>query len=93
MEALQDYSQLHFSLALSQIIISAGILALGAIWGRFKMAAIISLSMVGYWSYTANQAALGQLVAANMPMVILTGSLALIMGFLLLYVWHSPSSR
>ena len=44
METLQAMaSQLHFSLTLSQLIISFGVLALGAIWGRIKVGIMLFL--------------------------------------------------
>ena len=94
MEALQEFlSQLQFSLTWSQIIFSVGVMALGAIWGRFKWGALLAVGTLCYWSYTTNKPALMALASANIPMVVLTGALVTIMGFFLLYAWNAPSSR
>ena len=94
MEALQGLAnQLHFSLTASQIIISIGILALGAIWGRLKISTLLSLGTVAYWGYAANKAVLFQMAASNVPMIVLTGFMGLFLGFMLIYAWAAPSSR
>ena len=94
MEALQALtSQLHFSLSMSQMIISFGILALGAIWGRMKAGVFFSMSTFAYWGYTANKAVLFQIAAANADGIFVTVFVGLFMGFLLFYTWVSPSSR
>ena len=94
MEELQGMvNQLHFSLTASQIIISVGILALGAIWGRLKAATLLSLGTVAYWVYATNESVLHQMVSSNGPVIALTGIVGIFMGFLLLYAWVAPSSR
>ena len=93
MEALQALtSQLHFSLSMSQMIISVGILALGAIWGRMKVGVFLSLSTFTYWVYAANKAVLFQMAVANAYGMITTVFVGVIMGFLLFYTWVAPSS-
>ena len=94
MEALQALtSQLHFSLSMSQMIISFGILALGAIWGRMKAGVFFSLSTFAYWGYAANKAVLFQMAAANAYVIVITIVFGLFLGFLLFYAWVAPSSR
>ncbi len=94
MEALQALAnQLHFSLTMSQMIISFGVLALGAIWGRIKMGTLLSLGTFAYWGYAANKAVLFQIVAANAYGIFVTMFVGLFMGFLLFYAWVAPSSR
>lgn len=94
MEALQGLAnQLHFSLTTSQIIISLGILALGAIWGRLKAGALLSLGTFAYWSYIANEPVLSQMAVNNVHIIVLTGCLGMFLGFMLIYAWVAPSSR
>ncbi len=94
MEALQTLAnQLHFSLTMSQMIISFGTLALGALWGRIKVGMFLSLGTFAYWGYTANKAVLLQIAAANAYGIFATVFVGLFMGFLLFYTWVSPSSR
>jgi hypothetical protein len=94
MEALQALAnQLHFSLTMSQMIISFGVLALGAIWGRIKMGTLLSLGTFAYWGYAANKAVLFQIVVANAYGIFVTMFVGLFMGFLLFYAWVAPSSR
>ncbi len=94
MEALQgSTNQLYFSLTVSQIIISFGILALGVIWGRLKAGTLLSLGTVAYWGYAANESVLLQMAATNFHMVILTGCLGLFLGFMLLYAWATQSPK
>ena len=94
MEALQALSsQLHFSLTMSQMIISFGILALGAIWGRIKVGMFLSLGTFAYWGYAANKAVLFQIAAANAYGIFVTMFVGLFMGFLLVYAWVLPSSK
>ena len=94
MEALQTLAnQLHFSLTMSQMIISFGALALGALWGRIKVGMFLSLGTFAYWGYTANKAVLFQIAAANADGIFVTVFVGLFMGFLLFYTWVSPSSR
>jgi hypothetical protein len=94
MEALQALtSQLHFSLSMSQMIISFGILALGAIWGRIKVGALLSLSTFAYWEYAANKAVLFQMAVANAYSIFLTILVSLFLGFMLVYTWVAPSSN
>jgi hypothetical protein len=94
MEALQTLAnQLHFSLTMSQMIISFGTLALGALWGRIKVGMFLSLGTFAYWGYAANKAVLFQIAAANAYGIFATVFVGLIMGFLLFYTWVSPSSR
>ena len=93
MEALQALtSQLHFSVSLSQMIISFGILALGAIWGRMKMGALLSIGTFSYWVFTANKAVLFQIAVSNIYGIVTTVVVGMIMGFFLFYTWVSPSS-
>ena len=94
MEALQALaSQLHFSISMSQMIVSFGILALGAIWGRMKVAMFLSLGTFAYWGYAANKAILFQIAAANAYGIFITMFIGLFMGFLLFYAWVMPSSN
>ncbi len=93
MESLQALaSELQFSLSMSQMIISFGILALGAIWGRMKAGLFLSLGTFAYWGYAANKAVLFQMVMANGYGIFMTAFLGLFLGFLLFYNWVSPSS-
>lgn len=93
MEALQTLvSQLNFSISTSQMIISFGILALGAIWGRFKIGASLSLISFAYWEYSANKAVLFEIAVGNMYAIFMTLFVAMFLGFVLLYYWNSPSS-
>jgi hypothetical protein len=94
MEALQALiGQLHFSLSISQMIISFGILALGAIWGRMRLGAFFSLSTFAYWVYAANKAVLFQMAVANAYSIFLTILISFFLGFMLVYTWVSPSSN
>ena len=94
MEALQALAnQLHFSLTMSQMIISFGILALGAIWGRMKVGMLLSLGTFAYWGYATNKAVLFQIVAADAYGIFVTMFVGLFLGFFLFYAWASPSSR
>ena len=93
MEALQALiSQLHFSLSMSQMILSFGILALGAIWGRMRLGSFISFSTFAYWGFAANKAVLFQMAVTNAYSIFLTVLLGLFLGFMLVYTWASPSS-
>ena len=93
MEALQVLaSQLHFSLTMSQMIISFGIRALGAIWGRMRMGMFLSLGTFAYWEYAANKTVLFQMAAANAYGIFVTMFVGVFLGFLLVYTWVSPSS-
>jgi hypothetical protein len=94
MEALQALTnQLHFSLSMSQMIISFGILALGTIWGRVKMGMLLSLGTFAYWGYTANKAVLFQMALSNAYGIFVTGLVGLFLGFLLFYALVSPTSN
>ena len=94
MEALQALiSQLHFSLSMSQMIISFGILALGAIWGRMKAGMFLSLGTFAYWEYAANKTVLFQIAAANAYGIVMTVCIGLFMGFVLVYAWVLPTSK
>lgn len=94
MEVLQGLAQqLHFSLTTNQLIISIGILALGAIWGRFKAGALLSLGSFAHWEYAANKTVLFEIAAANIYGIFMTIFFGLFLGFLLLYAWVLPSSR
>ncbi len=94
MEALQALtSQLHFSLSMSQMIISFGILALGAIWGRMKAGVFFSMSTFAYWGYAANKAVLFQIAVANAYGIFMTLLIGLFLGFVMVYTWVAPSSR
>jgi hypothetical protein len=94
MEALQSLtSQLHFSLSMSQMIISFGILALGAIWGRMKAGIFFSLSTFIYWEYAANKAVLFEMAVANTYGIFMTMFIGLSLGFILVYTWVAPSSN
>jgi hypothetical protein len=93
METLQTLiSQLHFSLSVSQMIISLGIVALAAIWGRIRIGAYISLGICAYWVYAANKAVFFEMALANAYGLITTVFVAMFLGFLLFYSWVSPSS-
>jgi len=94
MEALQAMAdQLHFSLSASQTIISFGILALGAIWGRMKVGAFLSLGTFAYWEYAANKTVLFQIAIANTYGIFMTMFVGLFLGFVLVYAWVLPSSK
>jgi len=94
MEVLQGSAhQLQFSLTTSQLIISFGFLALGAIWGRFKAGALLSLGFFAYWEYAANKTVLFQMAVANTYSIFMTMFFGLVLGFLLVYAWIVPSSR
>ncbi len=94
MEVLQGLAQqLQFSLTTSQLIISFGFLALGAIWGRFKAGALLSLGFFAYWEYAANKTVLFQMAVANTYSIFMTMFFGLLLGFLLVYAWIVPSSR
>ena len=93
MEALQALaSELQFSLSMSQMIISFGILAFGAIWGRMKAGVLISLGTFTYWVYAANKAVFFEMALANAYGLITTVFVAMFLGFMLFYSWASPSS-
>ena len=84
MEALQALAnQLHFSLTVSQMIISFGILALGAIWGRMKVGLLLFMGTFVYWEFTANKTVLFQMALANSYGIFLTVLMGLLTGFLL----------
>ena len=86
MEALQTLAnQLHFSLTMSQMIISFGTLALGALWGRIKVGMLLSLGTFAYWGYTANKAVLFQMALSNAYGIIVTVLVGLFLGFLLIF--------
>ena len=94
MEAFQALaSQFQFSLSASQMIISFGILALAAIWGRIRIGALLSLGTFVYWEYAANKTLLFQMAVSNAYGIFVTGVAALILGFLLIYAWALPSSK
>ena len=94
MEALWALTnELHFSLSLSQMIISFGILALGAIWGRIKIGAFLSLGTFAYWEYAANKTILFQMAIANTYGIFMTMFVGLFLAFVLLYAWVLPPSR
>lgn len=94
MDMLQSLaSQLQLSLTTSQIIISVGLLALGAIWGRMKAGMFLSLGTVAFWGYSANEAILWQMAGANTYVIFMSLFIAMMMGFLLIYAWVSTSSR
>ena len=94
MEVLQGLSsQLHFSLTVSQMIISFGILALGLILGRMKAGWFFSLGTFLYWEYAANKTILFQMAVANTYGIFMTMFVSLFMGFVLIYAWVLPSSR
>ena len=93
MEAIQALaSELQFSLSMSQMIISLGIVALAAIWGRIKIGAILSLGTFTYWVYAANKAVFFEMALANAYGLITTVVVAIFLGFMLFYSWASPSS-
>jgi hypothetical protein len=93
MEVLQALiNQFNFSLTTSQMIISFGILALGAIWGRIKVGVVLSLSSFAYWGYVANKAVLSEIALANVYGIFMTVFLGLLLGFLIVYSWVSPHS-
>jgi hypothetical protein len=94
MEALQALaSQLHFSLSMSQMIISFGILALGAIWGRMKIGMLLSLGTFAYWEYAANKTILFQMVLANFYGIFVIMFTGMVVGFFLIYSFFQPSSE
>ena len=94
MEALQALiNQLHFSLSMSQMIISFGILALGAIWGRMKVGMLLSLGTFAYWEYAANKTVLFQMAMANAYGIVMTVCISLFLGFVLVYAWVLPTSK
>ena len=94
MEAIQALiSQLHFSLSTSQMIISFGILALGAIWGRMKAGAFLSLGTFGYWEYAANKTVLFQMAVVNTYGIFMTMFVGLFLGFVVVYAWVLPPSK
>lgn len=93
MEAFQALaSQLHFSLSVSQMIISFGILALGAIWGRMKEGMLLFLGTFAYWGYAANKVILFEMALASIYGIFITLFLGMFTGFLLVYALVSPSS-
>ena len=94
MEALQALiNQLHFSLSMSQMIISFGVLALAAIWGRMKAGMLLSLGTVAYWEYAANKTVLFQMAMANAYGIVMTVCIGLFLGFVLVYAWVLPTSK
>ena len=94
MEAIQAMaSQLHFSLSMSQMIISFGILALGAIWGRVKMGALISMGTLAYWEYAANKTILFEMAIVNTYGIFMTMFIGLFLGFVLVYALVLPPSK
>ncbi|MDH5763533.1 MAG: hypothetical protein OEZ51_11150 [Nitrospinota bacterium] len=93
MEAiLSQMQQLQFSLTTSQMIISFGILALGAIWGRTRTGVLLSLGTCAYWEYTANKTVLFQIAVANVYSIFWTLFIGFFLGFLLVYAFCLPSS-
>jgi hypothetical protein len=93
MEVLQALvNQLHFSLTISQTIISFGLLALGAIWGRMKVGGVLSLGSFAYWEFSANKAVLFEIAAANFYGIFMALFVGMIVGFLFLYNWGMPTS-
>ena len=94
MEALQALTtQLHFSLNTSQVIISLGILALAAIWGRMKVGLFLSLGTFAYWEYAANKTVLFQMAMVNTYGIFMTMFIGLLLGFVMVYAWVLPSSK
>ena len=94
MEAIQALTnQLHFSLSVSQMIISFGILALGAIWGRMKVGVFLSLGTFIYWEYAANKTVLFEMAMINTYGIFMTMFVGLFLGFVLVYAWVLPSSK
>ena len=90
MEAIQALTnQLHFSLSVSQMIISFGILAVGAIWGRMKAGVFLSFITFGYWEYAANKAVLFEMTVANAYGIFMTLFVGLFLGF----CWFIPGFR
>jgi predicted Kef-type K+ transport protein len=84
MEALQALAnQLHFSLSVSQMIISFGILALGAMLSRMKVGLLLFMGTLVYWEYAANKTVLFQMALANSYGIFLTVLIGLLTGFLL----------
>jgi hypothetical protein len=93
MEILQALvNQLNFSLTTSQMIISFGILALGAIWHRMKVGVFLTLSSIAYWGYAANKAVLFEMALASVYGIFMTLFVGLFVGFLMVYAWVLPSS-
>jgi hypothetical protein len=93
METLQTLiNQLHFSLNMSQMIITLGIVGLAVIWGRLRIGAFISLGTFAYWIYAANKAVFFQMAMANAYGIITTVFVGMFLGFLLFYSWVSPTS-
>ena len=78
---------------MSQMIISFGILALGAIWGRMKVGMLLSLGTFVYWEYAANKTVLFQMVMANAYGIVMTVCIGLFLGFVLVYAWVLPTSK
>ena len=94
MEAMQALTnQLHFSLSVSQMIVSFGILALGAIWGRMKAGSFLSLGTFAYWEYAANKTILFKMAVVNTYGIFMTMFAGLLLGFLLVYAWVLPPSK
>lgn len=94
MEAIQALTkELHFSLSMSQMIITFGILALGAIWGRMKAGAFLSLGTFAYWEYAANKTVLFQMALVNTYGIFMTMFVGLFLGFVLVYAWVLPPSK
>lgn len=94
METLQALmGQLHFSLTMSQMIISFGILALGAIWARMKVGTLLFIGTLAYWEYAANKTVLFQMAVANTYGIFMTMFIGLFLGFVLVYTLFLPSSK
>ncbi len=94
MEVLQTLAnQLHFSLTASQMIISFGILALGAIWGRMKIGVLLFIGTFAYWEYAANKTVLFQMAVANTYGIFITMFAGLVLGFVLVYTLVLPPSK
>ena len=94
MEALQGLlNQLQFSMTTSQMIVSAGVLALAVIWGRLKIGVLLTLGTFAYWEYAANKSVLFQLALANTYTLFTTMFFGLFAGFLLVYALCIPSSN
>lgn len=94
MEALQALaSQLHFSVTASQMIISFGILAMGAICSRMKVGVMLFLGTFAYWEYAANKAVLFQMAMTNTYGIFMTMFFGLALGFVLVCSLALPSSE
>lgn len=94
METLQALmGQLHFSLTMSQMIISFGILVLGAIWARMKVGTLLFIGTLAYWEYATNKTVLFQMAVANTYGIFMTMFIGLFLGFVLVYTLFLPSSK